>query len=149
MPFDRRACALERAKERILLGKDALDGGGAKDLKGLKLAEVEKADDEIRVGIWKEDAVNRSAAGFFGRREFGTLSELLAKVRGCAGEEPNARGRGNRELRLRASTARKCAAAQAATIRAAAIPLRETAPGGRAEDFDTHLEVRVLRSRTN
>ena len=66
----------------------------------------------------------------------GERLELLAQVRRRVGQEPGALGPADRERRLRARP--RGAGAGRLAGRAAAVPLREAAAGGRAEDPSAH-----------
>jgi len=63
---------------------------------------------------------------------------LLPKIRGGVEKEPTRWKRRNSNLRLSARTSLAASVAQSATVWTITIPLGETAPGSRAEDFYAH-----------
>ncbi len=88
---------------------------------------------DLRVG--EEHAGHRRGANAV-RAFAGEHLELLAQVRRRVGEEPRALGAADRDRRLRPR--RRRAPAGRLAGRAAAVPLREAAAGGGAEDMNAH-----------
>lgn len=78
--------------------------------------------------------------GFRLRAQFQRSEYLGAQIWTRGNQEPNFRVgiRRERNLRLRARTTAQHALAEAAAIRAAAIPLRKAAPSRGAEDLNAH-----------
>src|SRR5271167_5028930 len=64
--------------------------------------------------------------------------DLITKIGTGIHQKPAAAISGNGKLRLRTGPPGKLALTQPPAIQAGAIPLRETAPGGRTKDPDVH-----------
>ena len=103
---------------------------------------VEDSRSSRRPAVWSISAsVSRTPATGAARTpsagSAGERLELLAQVRRGVGQEPRTVRAADRERRLRARP-RGGARARGLARRAAAVPLREAAAGGRAEDANAH-----------
>src|SRR5262249_47332769 len=95
----------------------------------------------IHIGGRKEYAGNRRATkGIAAGTKLGSRQDLRSEIGSGADQEPGAGVDRESDLGLRARTAANCAVAKACAIGAVAVPLRETAAGGRTENLNAHGE---------
>jgi hypothetical protein len=97
----------------------------------------------VDIGIGEDDAgdrrvTRRSSGGLLTRMKFGRGFDLCAQVGRGSEQKPHVAVGADGDLRLGAGFAGENSGAQGAAVGADAIPLRESAAGGRAEDFDAH-----------
>jgi len=127
---------------------DFLDGGRRKKEEGLEFAEVEEAHEGVDIGGREEDATDGRAGGFaFGWSELRRGQDLAAEVGGSGKEKPDGAVGREGDLGLGAQSGLKVAGAEAAAVAAGAVPLREAAAGGGAEDFNVHVWMSSGESR--
>ncbi len=140
--MDRRIGAFKNAKDSVFLFKNALDGRRGEDKEGLELSEMKKPHDRVDVrGRQKHTGDRGMSWSGITRTQFRCGENLSSQIRAGGYQEPNLRiGVGRKsDLSLRARTAFERTCPQAATVGTSAVPLRKSAPGCRAEDFNAHL----------
>src|SRR3979490_1590534 len=92
----------------------------------------------IYIGTCEEDGGNRGPACAGRGIQFGRCKYLVTKIRRGVQKKPVRRIGRKRHLSLSARSSLQNSSAQPATVRTNTIPLRETAPGCRAEDLNAH-----------
>lgn len=103
----------------------------------LEFSQMKQSQHAIGVSARQQERMDRSAARG-ARSKFGIAQKLLAKIGGCVQQKPNRKRGRNRNLCLSARLTLQHTSPQAAAVRTSAIPLRETAAGGGAENLNTH-----------
>src|ERR1051326_1251458 len=100
---------------------------------------MQQAEHAVNVGRSQDHAHDgaRTFAAAAARDEVAIGFKLQAQVGRSVEQEPVFSSRDG-ELSLRAGAAAKLFLANASAVGAGAIPLREPAPGGRAEDLNAH-----------
>jgi hypothetical protein len=110
---------------------------------------MQKSHNAIHVRAGENYGSNGGATCFGRRSKIRIRQKLLPKIRRRVDEEPRTLRWGNCHLSLRSGRSLEYTRPQPPAVRTSTIPLRETAPGGRAEDFDAHSSTTVQRSRTS
>src|SRR5215472_10567080 len=135
VPFHLIRDSLQHNKHGVVFGQDAANREACVGIQRLQLAQQQKSEDVIDVGIEKDrsrDGRMPSIVIRGMRMEFRSGFDLLAEVGGSPEKKPVFCVGTDGELGLRPAFPLEHSGAKRTTVRTGAIPLREPATGSRA-----------------
>jgi hypothetical protein len=129
---------LERAVEDVALGQPAPDGVGGEDHERVRFPKTEEAEAVIEVAVRQHDAGDRRVTPVT-RMQRSVALDLCTHFGRGVEEKPGVAVGAHRNALLRARPGRDRARAGSLAVGATAVPLREAATRGRAQNVNAHV----------